>query len=353
MTLRTLGAFAPIPTLSALLCAAPQDEAMQMPKPAPELAKYEPMLGAWEGSGEFLAAPDVKPTKWNAEASVQWALGKFFVEEKLRVTFAEGQPPVVMHNFYGYDNDTKSYRLYGASNRGSVAAIDLSWTSPTTLVGVKSGHQQGKPYAERWISRFGKDGYDLKLDVAIGDAPFFTKVNGKFTRAKTSPAAFTIDDAQPLAPAATEHKKLESLIGTWKVKGTMTPAPGAPSIPISGVETIGPALGGSLLRSHTVGDPTPGSPGTYENFAYYTWDASDRAYDLIYVSNMGEAGKLEGRFTPDGALVWTSAQPYMGQPSASRCVQTFEDGTITFTSDRLFGTNAAVRDFTAEYSKSK
>lgn len=341
-------------TTATLVAAAAAQEGMQAPKPAPQLKKYEPLLGVFEGSGEMFAEPGATPSKWTSQTTAQWALGNFFVEEKIRVNLGEGAPPLVMHHFYGFDADTQSYTVYGASNKGSVEAVKLSWPDSNTLVGFSSGTSQGQAYAERWVTRFGKDGYDMRIDVAVGGEPFHTKVTGKFTRSKTAPASFSFDDARPMVPASGELKKLDGLIGSWSVKGSMTPAPGAPAIPISGTEKISWEMGGSLIGSHTVGDPSPAMPGVnYESFAYYAWDPAHRAYDMVYVSNMGEAGKMEGRFTTDDSLVWTSDQSHMGTPSACRCIQTIKDGKISITSDRLLGTNPSAREFTAEYTRGK
>jgi hypothetical protein len=341
-------------TCALLAPVSTQDQAgLQIPKPASELQKYQPMLGVWEGSGEVIKAPGEAPSKWTAESTVQWALSNFFVEEKLRVSFGGTEPPIVMHNFYGFDPESKSHRLIGASNRGSVDLLDVTWTDAGTLVGVRSGNAQGKPYAERWVTRFAKDSYELKLDFAWADTPAYTKVTGRFTRAKVSPASFQIADAVAMGPVPPEQKKLSAMIGRWNVKGSMIPAPGAPSMPISGIETIQPVFGGSLLRAHTIGDPNPGMPGRYESFSYLTWDANHAAYDLVFVGNMGESGKLEGRFAPDGSLVWTGAAPHMGSASAVRCVQTFTDSGLVMTCDRLHGTADALREMTLEYSKSQ
>jgi hypothetical protein len=186
----------------------------------------------------------------------------------------------------------------------------------------------------------------------VGDGAFHSHVTGKFTRSKTVPAAFKLD--QKAAPnASAELKKLEPLLGTWQFKGKMTPAPGAPEMAISGTETVSAALGGAVLFAHTKGDPIPGMPGAYEAFGYYVWDAGERAYDMIAVSNMGEAGKMEGRFTEDGALVWTGSPRQNGMVSAARAVQTFKNGAVQIQCDRLVGTGPALCEFSGEYTRSK
>jgi hypothetical protein len=329
-------------------------DAPAMPKPSPELKRYEVMVGAWEGSGEMVAQAGAKPASWTSESNAHWALGGFFVEDKARVTFTEpAMPTLVMHSFYGWDSEAQAHVLYGAANTGRVSDTRLHWADNNTLIGTSKGTRDGKPFVDRWVARYTKDSYELRLDRAIGEAPFFTHVVGRFKRSSASPASFSMDGVKPIAAVPAELGKLEKLTGTWKVEGRMAPGPDAPEMPISGTETVKPAMGGLALMSHTVGDPSPGSPGTYESFGYIVWDPADRAYDSIYVSNMGEAGKMEGRLDADGSLIWTTSQPYMGVPSAARYVQRFKDGGIQVTGERLHGTAPVLRDFTAEYVRAK
>jgi hypothetical protein len=351
--MRTLSLSLSFAIILAVPAFAQEPAGMAMPQPAPQLEKLELMLGNWVGSGQVAMGADAKPTPWTSESVVQRVLGGFFVEERLHVSFGEAMPPLVMHNFYGWDADTEQYRVVGVNNTGATDVSTMHFSGASTLVGAAIQLREGQPVLERWVARYAGDACELSVDQAIGSAPFFTHVTGKFTRAPARGASFSLEDVGAMGPVASELGKLRPLVGKWRVKGTMVPAPGAPEMAIAGTETVKPVFGGVALASHTLGDPTPGMPGTYESIGYYVWDAAHRAYDVVYVSNMGEAGRMEGRFAGEGTIVWTSDQRYMGSASANRIIQTITgsgDGrTLRVVSDRLLGTDAAVRDFTAEY----
>jgi hypothetical protein len=355
--MRTLSLSLSFATILAVPAFAQEPAGMAMPTPAAQLDKLELMLGNWIGSGLVTMGADAKPTPWTSESVVQRVLGGFFVEERMHVSFGEAMPPLVMHNFYGWDSDTEQFKVIGVNNTGAADHSTMHFSGANTLVGASVQIREGQPVLERWVTRYAGDTCELSVDQAIGSAPFFSHVKGKLTRAPARGASFSLENATAMGPVAPELAKLNPLVGKWTVKGTMIPAPGAPETSISGVETIKPVFGGLALAVHTTGDPIPGSPASYESISYYVWDAAHRAYDVVYVSNMGEAGTMEGRFAADGTLVWTSDQPYMGAANAQRMVQTIKGAgnsrTLHIVSDRLAGTGAAVRDFTAVYTLAK
>ena len=338
--------------LSLTVAVAGQDAAGgQAPKPAPQLKQYEPMLGNWEGAGEVVPGPGAKAVAWTGQATTQWTLGGFFGEERMRIALGQGTPDVTMHNFYGFDPETQRFMLYGANSNGEVERARLSWSDAATLVGVGTGSHGGQPYAERWTVRYGKDSMELRVDRAVGDAPFFVHVTARFTRSKTAPAAFS-DGGGGQTLTQAELKPIGAMLGTWKFKGAMIPAPGAPEMAVTGTETVTAALGGTVIRSHVQGDAGAGMPG-YEGFSYCAWDRNDRCYDAFCLDSMGMVAWMEGRLLPDGALVWTESQPQMGQPGAGRVVQTLGPDVMKITCDRLRGVAPVVREFHGEYTRQK
>lgn len=54
--------------------------------PAKELAKFEPLIGDWTGTGKMTEGNGVA-TNWTAETTYQWCLNKHFVQQDFELRF--------------------------------------------------------------------------------------------------------------------------------------------------------------------------------------------------------------------------------------------------------------------------
>ena len=330
-------------------CAAQEHDM----SPAKELKKYECMLGTWEGSGTVVMAAGGQAIPWTIRTTAQWALNGHFLHDHSVVTFeGGGAPPMEMDGYYGFDREKQRYVSIGASSMGKADLNTIHWTGDTEFVTVSSGWMQGKPFADRSIFRFAKDSYQFVMHRTEGTSEPYVHVKGTMKRVTTDAAAAVAREASVVEGAAPEIAKLQPLLGTWIVKGSMIPAPGAPKMPIAGVENNRLGFGGQILVSHVDGDPAPGMP-PYEMVSFIGWDPSENAYDNVFVDNMGMLGKT-AMWWVGTSLVSAAAGPYMRQPAARRMVVEFGDaGPTKVTSERLHGTGPAVRDFEATYTRAK
>lgn len=353
-----------LPVLAAGLAAQEPSgsapEGMDM-SPAAELKKFEPMIGSWEGEGTSHGqGPDAPSIRWTAREQVAWVLGGHFAEANTTVQFPGGEmPPLHLRSFMGYDRERGRHVRFGANSMGRAGFREIRWAPDGAIVVVGTGVQGDLPTCEREIVRFGKDRYDFTVEGAVGAGPFGIHVQGTMRRVGDAvPAEAGAGSAKGLAPANPEIGKLSRLLGTWKVKGTMVPAPGAPPMPISGRETNELGFGGAVVVQHVEGDPTPMGPDmppmSYEAWGFAHWNADRRCYESFYADNMGTVGSLEAWFTSPDEYVFCASGPMMGTPSSGRAVLRFAgDATIQLTSDRFYGTGPAIRDFEATYARAK
>ncbi len=109
---------------------------MTMPKPSPELAKFEPLIGNWEGVGTATMAPGAPPTNWTSRGTAKWIMNGFFVQEDVRIKF-EGEnvpPPMCWRTYYGWDSNKRKLVAFSASNEGKIESSQLlSWVGNTKI----------------------------------------------------------------------------------------------------------------------------------------------------------------------------------------------------------------------------
>lgn len=339
--------------LLALLPAAglAQDPGADM-APAAELTRYQPMIGTWEGSGTVQMAPGAQAAPWTARTTCEWVLGNHFVREHMNVAFEGGMPPMEWTFFYGYDTQRKRFVTLGAGSMGSAEKMPIYWTGADTMVTVASGFAQGTPYADRSVTKFGKDSYTVTMHrIAAGGEPF-VHVRGEFKRSQTA-ASGQAEEAAAAGAVQPEIAKLERLCGTWNVKGTMVMAPGQPEMPISGVESNRIGFGGQVLVQHVKGDPAPGMPA-YEMWGFAAWDANDGAYDQVWVDNMGMFGDSEMRWSDADTLVVTTVDLLMGSPAVSRgTLKLSASGITKATNTSIVGAHDPQVTFQASYARAK
>jgi hypothetical protein len=83
---------------------------------------------------------------------------------------------------------------------------------------------------------------------------------------------------------------------------------------------------GAIVQTETKGS-AEGMPGAYEAHGYIAWNAADKCYRIVMVSNMGEVMAGDGRFAGDDKLIQIFTGLRMGQPCVARSVlQLDQDG---------------------------
>lgn len=364
-----------LPVITLVLASLPLTLHAQQgpPGPAPELKKLAVFVGTWQGSGTALMPPAageelaaVAPAdaggapahnaKWTSKSTYRWAMGGHFLEEDTIVEF-ENLPPMVFHAYLGWDRENRRYVSVVAANMGEVQHSELHWLGDKTVLSMGPSHCEGVPGLQRTIQRFGAAGDTIafSMEVASADGPLMKAVEGTMKKAKGA-SAQAMDASLSMMPAAPEMAKLARICGTYKVEGSMVPAPGAPSMSIHGEETIRSLFGGSTVEMRVVGGSDGDAAGespSYESWAAISWDSQARCYRQVYVDNMGKIGSSECRWSGEKALVHTMATLESGQPMAGRCVlHLADDGSIAkIVNHSLAGTAGPLQCFSATYTK--
>jgi hypothetical protein len=353
-----------------LVCAAvPAQEAT----PAPELKKFDKLIGSWSGSGTVRWTHDAKPENWTAEVTARWVLGGHFVEEEVTVNLGPDRPvPLEFRTLHGFDREQNRYVTYSAGSIGESHCCESFWLGDSVYVTPNAGTEGGLPAIDRSMARFSKDSYTYLIERAVGDGPVHVHVEGTFKRGAPlareggkPPAEKPVVDLEKktekvadkpagiLSGSGERMKALEGWRGTWKIKGRVIPMPGSQPMEISGTETIESLFGGRVLAARMRGDPSP-EGRTYEAVAYISWNEHNRCYDDIWANSMGQSGHSEGRFEGKDKLVFTDAGLHFGKPMVKRTViELDEKGALRRGySDGISGTTAAERSFEATFIKS-
>ncbi len=341
--------------LSTPFLTAQDDMMMTPPK---ELARYEKLLGNWEGAGEVVMSPGQDAMKWTSRSSCKKVLGGWAFQEDTRIDFAmEGAPPLIFRSYYGFDQPTKQFRVMSFSNAGSPGMSRLLWADENTLVGSQSMMEDGQAVVESWRTHFvdGKT-YELRITRAVATSAPFVHVSGRMTRGgegfEVGPDTLALAMAEP----ASAMGRLRDDSGTWIIrKGSVVPMPGMDAMAISGKETISRILGGHIQMGHVVGDAVPGSPFVYEGYVYIGWSDQDRCYKSFTLGNSGEFMVEDARILRDGSMVFVSTGVLMGQPMANRTTLAYgDDGkTMHIRTTRLLGTGQPEISFEGFFEKAK
>lgn len=306
----------PVSFLALLLCLplAAQDD---MPGPAPELARLKPLAGNWEGAGTAVFAPGAPASKWTGKVTSEWALGGHWLMTDTEILF-EGEAPMRFHEYTGWDRENRRYVQLTVNNMGEGLLNTVHFVGDDTMVLMMPNMREGTPQIERALTKFGADSQTFSMAFFGHEGVAREGVTGTFKRvAKTSLSA--LESASAMGPANPAMAKIARMAGSFEVAGEMTMAPGQPAMKIKGVDAIRTLFDGAIVQVTTTGT-ADGMPGTYEAHGYYAWDATDGAYDVLMVSNMGEVMKGEARFAGDDTLVQIFSGLRMGQLSVSRSV---------------------------------
>ncbi|HMQ21227.1 MAG TPA: DUF1579 family protein [Planctomycetota bacterium] len=340
------------------LLVAPLAAQMGAP-PSPELAKFDRILGSWTGEGEVIMAAGQAGMPWTATTKYSKVLNGYFIREDSTIDLGAGGK-IHMLGFYGWDKDNNNFVQLSTSSMGGAYAAPVDWTSTDTFTSMATMRafnpmsQAIERSLERWKTTIEKDGTALTIigEKAVDGAPWFSHVTGKFTKAKADVAAVDAN-AAPMMPPADEMKSLEKLRGMYDVEGSMRWGSGADeAMSIRGTERMDMIFGGQVLSMRTIGEPAGDMPADskYEGLAYTSWDAVDKCYTTIMVSNMGEQGHF--KMWPDGkhfVMYWTGKEN--GVPMVKRTVMHCDDaGKATkVVSHQLAGSVAPFVCFEATY----
>jgi hypothetical protein len=336
----------------ALVCLATpvlaaQEEQLQ---PAEELAAFETMLGHWEGRGTVVMAPGTDGLPWTATIDVRRILDGHAVQEQVTVNLGEGMPPMEMQSIYAFESESGELINFGVGSMGGNAGGNCKWLDRGTLISTGSGYEDGQWFTDRATSKFTQDTWTFDIQRMLATGPAFEHLAGTFKKTAREGAAKEASAradklAEPLA-------RLEPLIGKWKLEGSMIPMPGMERVPISGSETYRPVYEGQAVEVRVRGDKAPGSDFEYKALGFLFMDEHAGCYQFGYVSNMGDAGAAETRWTDDGALVTTHAGTSMGAPMVERSMAKMtDDGGMHVTMDRMLGSGKSERTFEARYTR--
>ncbi len=323
--------------------------AQEAPKPAPELAKFDRMIGSWEGTGSVAMGPGQPMLPWTSKSRITKALDGHFIQEETAITFGGGMPETLRFvSLIGWDATTKKFKQWQVGNTGEAGESELHWADDDTFVSTSSQVEDGKLVVERWTTTLSKDSYHVIGLRATGAGKFAPYVEGTNKRVESVPnSAFSMKGSfnVPLLPE--QMKKLAKLAGDYDVSGKMGGGPNGEMIDISGWQRVRPIFGGAVLGMYTSGEPQQ-----YVAHAALTWSERDNCYRFLFANNRGEAGMAESRWVGND-LVTNMTGVNMGQPSAMRSVMKCDDkGTITgSTSHMMMGVADPMLVFDAKYAK--
>lgn len=337
--------------LPLLLLLSGVTAAQEAPKPAPELQKLTPLIGNWHGTGTAQMGPG-GPSKWESQSTYAWTLGNFFVQEDTIVRFEDMPKPLVMRVYYGWDAENKRYTAVGADNDGKVDAHRLEFMSDGSMVQFVESYHEGQTYLERYTNKVDGDVMTFAIDMMGAAGPSAQAVKGKMSRTD-KPAPTALDASAFTATPAAAIVQLGKTAGTYEVKATMTMMPGAPTMKITGQDEVKTIFDGNLVHVRSTGT-AEGMPDKYVGELFYGFDAHDDCISAIYVSNMGEIGKMAGQFTSDNkSFVLTGAPKFMGQPCVQRMTMELgADGAPTKAiGHTILGTAAPYESWKATYTR--
>lgn len=350
LVLAVVPAFLP----AVLPVAAAQD--MEMPKPSPELAKFEPLLGRWTGKGTFRTEPGAEAQPWTASMEFTKVVGGFAYQEDLVIDVGEATP-LRMRSVYGRDGESGRQIAYSASNQGDAVLMDWHFTSADTLLVYGAYRAKDGVSVGRTVVKFTKDSYSFRHDGMRGVGEHFTEVEGSFTRGGS--AAKVTDASFMQIPISAEMTALAKTFGSYEVTGEMRMSGDMPAMPIRGTETIGALLAGHVAMSSVVGESGDAGAGggtpSYLSHGYMTWNSSTGCYDTVVFDTMGFAMQMHCRWTKPGEqLVYGSSALQMGSvTSGNTTVDVGPKGITKVRAWALTGASEPYVTFEAKYTPKK
>lgn len=343
----------PVPTFVALaLLHAPllalQDEGPTAP--AQELKAFAPLVGSWEGTGAVrMSAAGDATASWTATIDAEWILDGHALREVTVVDFGPELQSISMDTLYLFDRESKRLAQYSVSSTGGLDVADLVHSpEPGTIMYVSTQMVEGRAMLDRGMLRFKGDTLSLVIERSEGGGKAYDHVNGAFTRRKDGARTITAS-AQRAAVLAQPLLPLAPMIGTFDLAGAWTPAPGAPALKITGVDTITPMLGGQALTIETVG-AAEGSPMVYRGYSIIAWNEDDGSFHQAWADNMGMGGHNPLYEVADGHFVSVRSGHENGLPYSERAELRCKLGKlVSARSERMVGALPAATMFEAQY----
>jgi hypothetical protein len=342
-------------TLVLLTSAHAQDAA---PGPAPELKRFEPLIGNWTGTGKFMEPGKVTP--WRARGSYRWCLGGHFVQEDFTIAFEGNPAPLVFRAYLGWDSENRCYVNASVNNGGQAQLHEMQLLPDGTMVQLMLQHQKSPneateewlPYAERSLFKVDGDTLTHTIDLLVQNGASMTLVDGKFQRGGE---AFDGAFDGPTWMGAKTDESIQRLVrsaGEYDVKGQIWMEAGKPPIAMRGVDTFRSVYGGTVLHGHTRGT-AEGVPGEYVGEAFWAADPRRKRLTCIYVGSFGEVMTMAGHWAADGKLVVTSSSVAQGQPYVQRLLLGFDaaGALIDASCHSIAGAGAPFESLRLTYSK--
>jgi hypothetical protein len=346
--------FPSLSLLAILACASLAPA--QLAPPAPQLAKFDLMLGNWEGEGVVRMTADAPEQKWTSVMTVEKVLDGYFVEEDTRVDFGPEVPaPILFRTIYGWDAAREQYFYFSLSNLGFGSHGSAFWTDDGKLLVSNTSAQQGTPTTDQSAAHFMKEAAQFRLERSVAGGPFFTHVEGRYRKGTKSFSASEGTGELAFVPPAGEMAAIRDMLGKWKYKGQISPMPGMGPFPMSGEEHLRPILGGHAYMSNIQGHPSPGAPKTFAGQFYIAWDAANRCYATLNLENYGGFTVEQGHRAGENKMVFLSSTRYYGMPQVQRLVFEWHEGKdkVKLVGDRAGGDSKVDRSLDVEYERVK
>jgi hypothetical protein len=285
--------------------------------PAKELAKFQPLIGNWEGAGKMME-PTGDSTNWTSKSTYQWVLNKHFVQEDFLIKFEGMDASMTFRNYLGWDRENQRYVTAVATNQGVCRLNDVSILPDGTFMQMITHSLAGVPYIERARTKVTGDSMSMQIDVLMTAGASTAMIDCKLTR---SEKAFECDWGEDawMGMAPNEHmKKLRVIRGQYKTNGEMVMVPEMPAVKITGIDRFMMIWDGNVMHATTFGF-AEGTPEAYESHAFWAWDELRGCISAVSVDTMGQIGQMDVRWVED-KLVRTSSALQMGQPTTQRFV---------------------------------
>jgi len=318
LLLSTLSTLSTGATAAALLLSCP---VLSQQGPAPELQKFERMLGTWEGKGTAKMQPGMPPAPWTSKSSTRWALDGHAVCDDMVVEFpGMGMPPMFMRTYTTWDSDYKKFRVFSLNSLGHLSTSDVYWEGDT-LVQFSTGIQEGTPYSERWINQYAEDAVEFESLKVLGTGEPFTEIVGTAKRISKTPKQLDITAYGAFigTAAGEEMKRVTRGVGHYAMKGTSTQEPDGEAMSLSGTTTVRSLFDGLVLAVEDKGE----SVG-YASEHYLAWAPERNCYTHVAINNFGFATFSEAVWM-NNSLVFTDASRMMGEPAVDRTIIHYDD----------------------------
>ena len=339
-----------ISVLSIALAGVGAAQEMMEPKPHAEMAKFDALIGAWEGEGVYREDAAGQPMPWKAVMVYSRILSGFAVQEDLVIDV--GAPTkLTMRNVYGIDQGSGDSLALGLSNQGQASLMDWAFPSADKFIVFGADRTQMGIAVGRTVLSIGKDGLTMAHEGCRDAGKYFTEVEGKFKRMASAPELGE-HPAFVGTEVSAEMKAMMGMGGKWNVAGTMVMAPGMDAMPIKGTETSVALFGGHAVFSSTVGDGPDGQPA-YFGHTYTVWNPVRKRYDVIGFDTMGMVMRQTGLWAEPGkTFVVTGISLWMGTLNAqSATMHLNEHGIERVVAHALANGQPSYECFNAKYVK--